>query len=209
MKITIIGASAGVGLACTTEALARGHEVTTLSRRVDTLPIHPALTARQGSATRVDDLRAVITGADAVLVTLGTGSSIKPTTLCADFAKALLQVRDALGTVPLIVLTGFGASESAAYHGWLTSVLFRLFLKDVYADKSVMEGLITATDLSWMLVRPGVLTNGIPSGPPRVQTEYVQGMKVGSIPRRSVARFMVEQAEQPTCLRQKPALSAH
>ncbi|MCA0177948.1 MAG: NAD(P)H-binding protein [Proteobacteria bacterium] len=208
MNITIIGASAGVGLACTTEALARGHQVTTLSRRVDTLPAHPALTVRQGSATQADDLRAAITGANAVLVTLGTGSSIKPTTLYTDFATALLEARDALGDAPLIVLTGFGASESAAYHGWLTSLLFRLFLKDVYADKSVMEGRLVASDLNWMLVRPGVLTNGAPSGPPRVQTDYVQGMKVGSIPRRTVARFMVAQAEQPTYLHQKPALSA-
>jgi len=95
MNITIIGASAGVGLACTTEALARGHQVTTLSRRVDTLPAHPALTVRQGSATQADDLRAAITGANAVLVTLGTGSSIKPTTLYTDFATALLEARDA------------------------------------------------------------------------------------------------------------------
>lgn len=209
MHLSIIGASAGVGLACVQEALARGHEVTALARRPLPLPAQPLLHARQGDATRAEDLRAALTGAQAVLVTLGTGSSIKPTTLHADFAQALLSVSDAVGAAPLIVLTGFGASESAAYHGWFTGLMFRLFLKAVYDDKSVMEARITASPLNWMLVRPGVLTRGAPGGPPRVQVDYVRGMKVGAIPRRTVARFMVDQAEQPTYLHRKPALSAH
>ena len=59
-----------------------------------------------------------------------------------------------------------------------------------------------------MLVRPGRLTNGPSKGPAKVQVDYRPGMKVGSIPRRTVAEFIVTQAEAPTYLLQKPALSA-
>jgi uncharacterized protein YbjT (DUF2867 family) len=53
MKITIIGASAGVGLEVTRLALQKGHDVTTLSRRIVPIPDHAKLTRVQGSVTPV------------------------------------------------------------------------------------------------------------------------------------------------------------
>jgi hypothetical protein len=94
------------------------------------------------------------------------------------------------------------------YHGLMMGLVFQFILKDVYADKTRLEQMITASSLNWMLVRPGRLTNGPSTGPAKVQADYRPGMKVGSIPRRTVAEFMVTQAEAPTCLLQKPALSA-
>ena len=206
--IGIIGASAGVGLLCSRIALERGHRVTTLSRSVDRLPEHPNLRALRGSATDLADLRRASEGADALLVTLGTGMDRKPTQLYTDFGRALLQLQSALGQIPLIVLTGFGAGDSAAYQGPLARLFFRLFLQAVYANKSELEAMLERSSLNWMLVRPGLLTNGDPPGPARVQADYQHGMKVGSVSRLAVARFMVEQAEQPSFLHRKPALSA-
>jgi len=68
--------------------------------------------------------------------------------------------------------------------------------------------MIEGSSLNWMLVRPGLLTNGDAPRPARVQVDYRRGMKVGSVSRLAVARFMVEQAEQPGFLQRKPALSA-
>ena len=42
-QITVIGASAGVGLLCVTQALAKGHKVVALSRTTDSYPNHPNL----------------------------------------------------------------------------------------------------------------------------------------------------------------------
>ncbi len=208
LHISIIGASVGVGLHGVQTALERGHHVTTLSRRVDSLPSHPHLRALQGSATQTADLRRALQGADAVLVTLGTGMDRKPTTLYTDFAKALLPLQAELGTTPIQVLTGFGAGDSAAYQGPVVKLLFRLLLKAVYENKTAMEQMIEASTLNWSLVRPGMLTNASHPAPARVQVDYRPGMKVGAVSRQAVARFMVEQAEHPTCLRRKPALSA-
>ncbi len=206
--ISIIGASAGVGLRAVHTALERGHHVVSLSRQVSSLPRHPRLHALQGSATSTPDLRAAVQGADAVLVTLGTGMDRKPTTLYTDFANALLPLQAELGSTPVVVLTGFGAGDSARYQGWVAKVLFRLLLKAVYDNKSAMEGMLAASPLNWCCVRPGMLTNASPDGPAKVQTDYRPGMRVGPVSRQAVARFMVEQAEHFTCAQGKPALSA-
>src|SRR5690349_24750585 len=97
MKITIIGASAGIGLQCSRLALEKGHEVATLSRRAVSLPDHPKLKKVQGSATNPHDVRAAVDGAEAVLVTLGVKSPLA-TTLFSDSARLLLQVLQETGS---------------------------------------------------------------------------------------------------------------
>ncbi len=208
MKIAILGASAGVGLETVNQALARGHQVTTLSRRVESLPEHPALTKVQGSSLVADDVRQAIAGADAILVTLGTGSNTQPTTLYTDSAKVLLQVLGETGaTPPVIVVTGFGAGASWDYNGPVVKLLFRWLLKDVYADKSAMERMIVAAYPRWEMVRPGRLTPGPATGRYRVLDELKLGMRVGAISRADVAHFLVAQAETPDRLGTYPALT--
>jgi putative NADH-flavin reductase len=90
MTITIIGASSGVGLLAVQQTLAQGHHVTTLSRTVATLPEHPHLTKVVGSATVAADLRRVLPGAEAVLITVGTANK-NATPLSTDTARALLE----------------------------------------------------------------------------------------------------------------------
>lgn len=208
LRITIIGASAGVGLEATRQALERGHQVTTLSRRIEPLPAHANLTKVQGSSTNAQDVKTALNGADAVLVTIGTGSSTKATTLCADSARTILPaLKGAASPTPLIVLTGFGAGDSWSYNSLPMKALFSLLLKSVYADKSEMERLITSGYSPWEIVRPGRLTNGPMTGRYRVLETLTPGMKVGAISRADVAHFMVSQAEQPTLLGEYPALT--
>jgi putative NADH-flavin reductase len=208
MKISIIGASAGVGLETTLRALQQGHQVTTLSRRIDTLPQHPSLTKVQGSSTNPIDTENALLGAEAILVTLGTGSSIKATTLFTESARVMMQVQQKLGsTAPMIVLTGFGAGDSSNYHSPIIKFLFNLFLKVVYIDKSEMERLIVAGYPNWEFVRPGRLTNGLLKGKYRIMDTLTKGMKVSAFSRADVAHFMVSQAENPTYLGKYVALS--
>ena len=207
MKITIIGASAGIGLQCTRLALEKGHEVTSLSRRVVSLPDHPKLQRVQGSATNLNDVRAAVEGADSILVTLGVKSPFA-TTLFSDSARVLLRVLQETGSSPaLIVLTGFGAGDSWGYNSIPMKVLFTLFLKRAYVDKSEQERLIAGGYSRWAIVRPGRLTNGAMTGHYRVLDNLVEGMRVGAISRADVAHFMVAQAEHPTYLGKYPALT--
>jgi putative NADH-flavin reductase len=207
MKITVIGASAGVGLQVTRLALERGQEVTTLSRRTVPLPDHPKLKRVQGSATNPSDVHAAVEGADAILVTLGVKSPFA-TTLFSDSARILLRVlQDTDSSATLIVLTGFGTGDSWGYNSLPMKLLFTLLLKKVYADKSEQERIIAEAYPRWEIVRPGRLTNGTMTGRYRMLDHLVEGMRVGAISRSDVAHFMVTQAEQPTYLGKYVALT--
>lgn len=207
MKIAVIGASAGIGLQCTRLALEKGHGVTTLSRRVVPLTDHANLRRVQGSATNPNDVRAVVQGADAILVTLGVKSPFA-TTLFSDSARLLLRVLQETGSSPtLLVLTGFGAGDSWSYNPLPMKILFTLLLKKVYADKGEQERAIAGEYRRWEIVRPGRLTNGTMTGHYRVLDDLVTGMRVGAISRSDVAHFMVTQAEQPTYLGKYVALT--
>lgn len=208
MHITIIGASAGVGLETVKRALARNHYVTTLSRSDLNLPSHSNLTTINGSATNKADLKKSIENADAVIVALGTGKSMKATTLYSDFAKLLVEVQTETNTqIPFIVLTGFGAGESGKYNSFLMKLFFKFLLKDVYADKTIMEEIIAASKMKWEIVRPGILKDKPLTEKYKVETTLFVGINIGRINRADVADFMVKQAENPTELYKYPALS--
>lgn len=207
MKISIIGASAGVGLATVKRALERGHYVTTLSRSDVTLPSNKNLKTRKGSAIKEEDLRDAIHGSDAVIVTLGTGKKIGKTTLFSDFAMTLLKIHKTEGiNVPVIILSGFGASESLNYFSTVEKLVFNLLLSKVYDDKTKMETLVRASTLKWELVRPGILTDQALTQNYRVENQYYKGMRTGTISRNDVADYLVKQAENPTDIGKCPAL---
>ncbi|MBX2924398.1 MAG: NAD(P)H-binding protein [Chitinophagaceae bacterium] len=208
MNITIIGASAGVGLETVKRALQRNHKVTTLSRSAISLPANPSLTMIQGSATNKSDLEKSIENADAVIVALGTGKSMKPTTLYSYFAELLTEVQQETNTqVPFIVVTGFGAGESGAYNSFLMKMAFKFLLKDVYADKTKMEEIITRSKINWEIVRPGLLKDKPLTEKYRVEPRLFKGINIGSINRSDVADFLVKQAENPTELNKYVSLS--
>jgi putative NADH-flavin reductase len=207
MKISVLGASAGIGLQCVRLILQKGHEAVTLSRRVVPLPDQLTLKRVQGSATDAGTVRRAVEGAEAVLVTLGTKSPL-PTTMFSDSSRVLLQVLKETGSSPtLLVLTGFGAGDSWSYNSFPMRILFTLALKQVYLDKERQEKLIAAGYPRWEIVRPGRLTNGNMTGRYRVLDTLVDGMKVGAISRADVAQFLLAQAEQPTYLGKYPALT--
>lgn len=210
MKITVIGASAGVGLETVKRAILREHYVTALSRSSINLPVSDHLTLLQGDATLKENLIKAIDGADAIIVTLGLHNSIKHTTLFSDFATLLIEVAQEKDLkIPVIVLTGFGAGDSVSYQSnFLLSIMFKLLLKDIYADKTKMEEIIAASPLNWVIVRPGILNDHDLTERYRIEDKLYEGMDIGSISRADVADFLVKQAEMPTYLHLYPALSS-
>lgn len=208
MNITIIGASAGVGFETVKRALDRNHNVTTLSRSEISLTGNPNLKAIKGSATNKADLKNSIENADAVIVALGTGKSMKPTTLYSGFAKLLAEVQqESNSQVPFIILTGFGAGDSGQYNGFMMKLFFKFLLKEVYADKTKMEEIITTSKIKWEIIRPGLLKDKPLTEKYRTENKLYKGINIGSINRSDVADFLVKQAETPTELYKYVSLS--
>ena len=91
MKFAVIGASAGVGLELVKQLLDHGHTVNTLSRSIGTIPEHERVHKMVGSALNEADIAQAIDGVDAILVTLGTGTSRKATGLYIQSPRAILN----------------------------------------------------------------------------------------------------------------------
>ena len=208
MNITILGASAGVGLQAVQQALAGGHTVTALARSAAALPDQPRLTKLNGSATVAADVQRAIAGADAVLITIGAKSK-KATTLYSDTARALVAATAGTPfTAPVLAITGFGIGDSGPYLNLLMRLVVKGLLRHQSADKALMEQLLAQSSLSWEIVRPGILSDGPLTTSYHVLPELHQGMKVGKISRADVAHFMLQQAQHPTLLHQRPALTS-
>ena len=206
MKITIIGASAGIGRLAVEQALESGHRVTALARDPTPLADHPQLTKIAGNATHVEDLKKAIGGADAVLITIGTKSK-KATTLFSDTAKALLEATAGTAfTVPVLVVTGFGVGASAAYLNWWMRPVVKWLLKEQTSDKVRLQELLAASPLNWEIIQPGVLTNGPLTENYKAFPNLFKGMKIGLISRADVADFMLREAKVPTMLHKYVAL---
>ena len=111
------------------------------------------------------------------------------------------------GTKRLVCVTGIGAGDSRGHGGFLyDSLFYPLLLRTVYADKDRQESLVKASDIDWVIVRPGFLTNGPLTGRYRVITD-LSGVTAGRISRADVAHFILQQFVAPSHLRQTPLLT--
>jgi putative NADH-flavin reductase len=208
MKITVIGATRGIGLALTQMALARGHEVTALVRDVSKMEIsHPKLRVLQGDMGNQKSIETALVGQDAVCVCIGVPPSRKPVNVFSNGARTLLAAMQKTPTVKVVSVTGIGAGDSRGHGGFLYDKLIQpLLLKSIYEDKDREEAVLKASSLEWMIVRPGLLTNGESSGKYRVLTE-LRGVTAGKISRADVADFILQQLQHPTFFKQTPLLT--
>ncbi len=208
MNITIIGASAGIGLEAVKRGLDRNHSITTLSRSGIEIEEKKSLKVILGDATYKADLLSSIQNADAIIVTLGTNKNMNATTLFSDFAQLMVEIhKENKIDIPFIFVTGFGAGESKNYVPWLVKMFLKYFLKDVYADKTKMEEIITNSDLNWTVVRPGRLFDKELTEKYRIENKLFKGINVGGINRADVADFLIKQAEEQTELKKYIAIS--
>ena len=208
MNITIIGASAGIGLETVKRGLDRNHSITTLSRSGIEIEEKKSLNVILGDATNKADLLSSIQNADAIIVTLGTSKNMNATTLFSDFAQLMVEIhKENKIDIPFIFVTGFGAGESKNYVPWLVKMFLKYFLKDVYADKTKMEEIITNSDLNWTVVRPGRLFDKELTEKYRIENKLFKGINVGGTNRADVADFLIKQAEEQTELKKYIAIS--
>lgn len=210
MKILVIGATKGIGLELTKQALARGHDVRAFARSADKMTLQePRLETRAGDARDPDALASACAGMDAVALTLGVDHNLafvlRPVTLFSEATTALLPAMEAAGLKRLVALTGFGAGDSRARVSMLEAVPFTAILGRAYADKSRQEEIIRASGLDWTIVRPGILTGRPGTGRYRVLVSP-ESWHNGIIPRADVAHFMLGELETPRHVGEAPVL---
>ena len=206
--VLIIGASKGIGLETTRQALEAGHHVRALARSATAMALADSkLEKVRGDALKNQDVEAALMGVDVVIQTLGVGlgDMIRPVHLFSDATRVLIAAMKARSVRRLICVTGFGAGDSRASISWLQRLPFQIVFGRAYDDKSLQERLIKESGLDWTIVRPGVLTSGPRTGRYEVLAEASQ-WRNGIISRADVAAFLVRQIEDGSYVHKAPVV---
>ena len=209
MKLLVIGATGGTGREIAKQALQAGHEVTALVRQQpENDEVLQKVRLIIGDARDAASLRNAVAGQDCVADSLGSGMSgpFKEVHLFSDSTKALIEAMQAEGVRRLICITGLGAGDSQGHGGFLYDHLIQpVLLRGVYEDKTRQEEMIESSGLDWVIVRPGMLSDGAPVGNTKAITDLHE-FHGGSITRADVAAFVIAQITGDTWLRQHPLI---
>ncbi|MFE6697446.1 NAD(P)-dependent oxidoreductase [Streptomyces sp. NPDC057718] len=192
MRITVFGATGGVGREIVGQALAAGHEVTVVVRAPDRLP-EPLDRTALHAVVRLDDaaaVRAAVAGRDAVLSGLGSRGR-KANGVAERLTGQIVTAMEAEGVRRLVVVSAAPVGPEPAGDPLVDRLMRKgigAVLAELYADLARMEAALAASATDWTSVRPPRLTDGPRTG--------VYRRVVGGTPRsgRSIARADVAHA---------------
>lgn len=163
MRIAVAGATGRTGLEVVEQALARGHHVTALARRPEVIALrHERLVT---AAVDVLDRAALVerlAGSEAVVSTLGVGTSRAPTILYSQGTANVLHAMNAHGISKLAVISAAPVAPRADQpfleRRVAMPILDRVF-GATYEDMRRMEALLSSSDVDWVSLRPPRLVN--------------------------------------------------
>lgn len=208
MKVLIFGATGGTGQQLVAQALTQGHEVTAFVRNPAKLKTeNPGVQVVQGDVLQYTSVEKAMAGQDAVLCALGAPASDR-TTIRADGTKNIIQAMAAGNVKRLVCQTSLGFGDSQA----LLPFHFKYFvvpfiLHHAFADHELQERYIKASNLDWVIVRPGNMINGARTGHYRHGFAGDDRSIKLKVSRADVADFMLKQLTADHYLRQTPGIS--
>ena len=215
MKLTIFGATGGIGRQLVEQAMAAGHAATAVVRNPRNLPGGIQIVTAELSAANRATLESAVRGADAVLSGLGPRALTKAG-IAAEGTRAIVQAMKATDVRRIVVVSAAPIGTVASPHrpnppkhdpgdGFFMRHLFShvagaLFGK-VYTDLAQMEDVLRDSGLDWTVVRPPRLSSKPGTG--RYRTAYSQNVRGGWIvPRADVAQLMLRAVGQPETIKQ-------
>ncbi|MCX4548912.1 NAD(P)-dependent oxidoreductase [Streptomyces sp. NBC_01500] len=204
MKLTVFGATGGIGGQIVRQALESGHQVTAVVRDPARLTATGAgLDVFRSDLRDAESLRAAVAGRDAVLSGLGARAR-KDAGVAAVLTRPVLAAMEAEGVRRLLVVSAAPLAPVTAGQSLVDRAALGLIgaiLKDVYADLRVMEDEIARSATDWTAIRPPKLTNKPLTGTYRT---VIGGNPRGgrSIARADVAHAMLAMIDDPATVRQ-------
>jgi len=194
VRITVIGATGGVGREVVVQALGHGHEVVAFSRSADTLDVeHERLTKIAGDVLSAGALDEAVRGSEAILFAVGGNPRQDGMNLYSDGIHNVITSMRKFACDRLVAVTaaGVGTENDPNLSLWYRLIFIRYVLRATYLDMEQMENEIMLSDVDWTIVRPAGLTNGPLTGEYRV----AQGRTLAEgkrISRADVAAFMLK-----------------
>jgi uncharacterized protein YbjT (DUF2867 family) len=217
MKVLVVGASGGSGMATVESLLAAGHEVTAFARRSDRLG-HVAGRARivSGDATDPSAIDQAVAGHDAVIVTLGIrenalrvrilGAARTPLDVRSRGTRHVIAAMRRHGMRRLLVQSSFGVGPTRARLPLAYRLIFALLLKPQIADTEVQEREVRDSGLDWVIAQPVALNDRPWHAAPYVSScGETQSMEIS---RQQVGHFLAHSIQVPQYVGRTMALSA-
>ncbi|TQK52513.1 putative NADH-flavin reductase [Streptomyces sp. SLBN-118] len=204
MKLTVFGATGGIGQEIVTQALAAGHEVTAVVRDPARFGITgPGLQVFRADLKEGESLRTAVAGRDAVLSGLGARRRADAG-VAAALTRSVLWAMEAEGTRRLLVVSAAPLGPVPERRPVLDRTMLAVIntlLKPVYDDLRSMEGELARSTTDWTAVRPPRLLNKPLTGSYRTAVGGTpsSGRTIG---RADVAHAMLGMVENPATVKQ-------
>ena len=203
MKIALFGATGGTGQQLLAQAIKSGHQVTALVRDPAKLERkNSALTVIAGNVLQPADVDKVVSGADAVICSLGNTSN-NPDMMVTQGTRNIIDAMQRLNVRRLLVVSSLGVGDSKDQVPFFFKVLMKTALRKTMEDKEAQEAAVRASRLDWTIVRPGGLTNDPPTGTYRVGAD----LTAGRITRADVADFILKELTRNEYIQQTPGIT--
>ncbi|MFB4299053.1 NAD(P)-dependent oxidoreductase [Actinomadura sp. NTSP31] len=164
MRLTVFGATGGIGTRLVRRALEAGHDVTAVVRDPGRMPADLRERADVVQADIMDPaaIEEPVKGADAVVSAMGP-RDFGATTVCRDSSRSIIAAMRATGAGRFLMVS-MGAIEAMPGDDPFTRyvvkpVILGRLLRHGIADMSVAEAQVRDSGLDWTIVRPPRLTD--------------------------------------------------
>jgi putative NADH-flavin reductase len=206
MKLTVFGATGGIGGHVVSQALTAGHTVTAVVRDPARLAVsHAGLqVATVPGLTDPELLRGVLAGSDAAISGVGPRSR-RDGPVASTTTVGMLAAMEASGVRRFVAVSAVPVGpvpdgESQLNRRILLPLIGAL-LRDLYGDLAAMEAEIRRSDTDWTVVRPPKLTDKPLTG--RYRTVIGENVPRGyRISRADVAHAMLAVLDDPKTIGQ-------
>jgi uncharacterized protein YbjT (DUF2867 family) len=206
MKLTVFGATGGIGGHVVRQALDAGHKVTAVVRDPARFDVsHPALeVATVPGLTDPEVLRPVLEGSDAVISGVGPRGR-KDGPVASSTTRGMLRAMEASGVRRFVAVSAVPVGPVPEGESFVNRRILLPFisalLRDVYADLAEMEDEIRRSTTEWTVVRPPKLVDKPLTGTYRtcVGGNVPRGY---AISRADVAHAMLAALDDPATLGQ-------
>lgn len=217
MKILLLGATGRTGRWILEEAIGRGHIVHALVRNPAKVKFsNGRLILFEGTPTDSAALEKAMEGCQAIISAINISRTNdfpwSPLRTPKDFLSA--SMKNIIASAQdhsidrIVIISAWGVAETRGdIPGWFRWFIEHSNIRYPYNDHAVQEYLLKASALNWTCVRPVGLTNSKKDKTVTVTLDKTSKPTL-LIPRRMVAKFMMDVLEKDLYVRQLPVISS-
>lgn len=152
MNVVVYGATGHAGSEIVKELLRRGHKVTGVARKVDSLKPQSGLTVKSDDLSNVDAIAAIIQGADAVVTAFQPPSD--NTDALVDVTRRQIEAVKKAGVPRLLVVGGAGLLEVAPGVTLIKSGHLPAEYLPIATSHEKALGVLRSSDINWTYLSP-------------------------------------------------------